>query len=408
MYFKKFDNFHLIHLIVEKLDMFNFHPIFSIVITNFTLTCEIWARFLKNVHQKWKYYREEKQDFERFLIFLNIKMSAKLNKIELSEEFMVMWREEQTLWDVMSPLYQDKNEKDKNFRSSHQMHSVRKGVIRNFGRPATLLKITYMWRRWGTPQNFCSVFIDELEKQLFIKKNCWSGSIKNIGILIFTEIKTNNKKIKKTPGDIIILYLCTNNLHDMIYSSWDTECERLKLAIMGHFLPFLPILRCHHFTRVPKITIIWCMLHGIWNTTVIIFCHFGPFFSLLPHYWPQKWKFGINFKKPWRYYPITHVYHKWRSYDVQFLRYKAWQTEFFVIFGHFLPFNLPNNLKNQNFEKMKKTPEDIIILHFHTKNDDHMMYGSWNMECDRHNFLSFWTTFCPFTSLTAWKIKLKK
>ena len=31
-----------------------------------------------------------------------MKMSAKSNKIELSEEFMAMWREEQTLWDVMS------------------------------------------------------------------------------------------------------------------------------------------------------------------------------------------------------------------------------------------------------------------------------------------------------------------
>ena len=31
-------------------------------------------------------------------------MSAKSNKIELSEEFMVMWREEQTLWVVMSPF----------------------------------------------------------------------------------------------------------------------------------------------------------------------------------------------------------------------------------------------------------------------------------------------------------------
>ena len=30
-----------------------------------------------------------------FLIFLNINMSAKSNKIELSAEFMVMWREEQ-------------------------------------------------------------------------------------------------------------------------------------------------------------------------------------------------------------------------------------------------------------------------------------------------------------------------
>ena len=31
----------------------------------------------------------------RFLIFLNIKMSAKSNKIELSEEFMVVWKEKQ-------------------------------------------------------------------------------------------------------------------------------------------------------------------------------------------------------------------------------------------------------------------------------------------------------------------------
>ena len=47
------------------------------------------------MHQKWKYYREKKQDFEKFLIFLNIKVTAKSNKIEISEEFMVMWREEQ-------------------------------------------------------------------------------------------------------------------------------------------------------------------------------------------------------------------------------------------------------------------------------------------------------------------------
>ena len=43
-------------------------------------------------------------------------MSAKSNKIELSEEFMAMWREEQTLWDVMFPLYPDKNEKGKSFK----------------------------------------------------------------------------------------------------------------------------------------------------------------------------------------------------------------------------------------------------------------------------------------------------
>ena len=47
-------------------------------------------------------------------------MSAKLNKIELSEEFMAMRRKEQTLWDGMSPLYPHKNEKDKSFKRSHR------------------------------------------------------------------------------------------------------------------------------------------------------------------------------------------------------------------------------------------------------------------------------------------------
>ena len=36
----------------------------------------------------------------------------------------------------------------------------------------------------------------------------------------------------------------------------------------------------------------------------------------------------------------------------------------------------PNNLKNQNFEKLEKTPGDIIILHMCAINDNHMMYGS--------------------------------
>ena len=43
-------------------------------------------------------------------------MSAKSNKTELSEEFMAMWRDEQTLWDVISRLCQDKNEKGKSLK----------------------------------------------------------------------------------------------------------------------------------------------------------------------------------------------------------------------------------------------------------------------------------------------------
>ena len=55
------------------------------------------------------------------------------------------------------------------------------------------------------------------------------------------------------------------------------------------------------------------------------------------------------------------MYHKWQSYDVWFLSYWAQQTEFFVILDYFLHFYPPNNPKNQNFEKLKKTPGDITI-----------------------------------------------
>ena len=65
-------------------------------------------------------------------------------------------------------------------------------------------------------------------------------------------------------------------------------------------------------------TIILSLVPEIWSMTDRIFCHFGPFFALLP----------------------------------------------------------PKTPKIQNFEKMKKNPEDIIILHMCTINDSHMMYGS--------------------------------
>ena len=70
------------------------------------------------------------------------------------------------------------------------------------------------------------------------------------------------------------------------------------------------------------------------------------------------------------------MYHKSRSYDVWFLRYWAWQTEFFFILGYFLPLYLTNNPEIQNFEKMKNIPEDIIILHMSNINENHVMYDS--------------------------------
>ena len=71
--------------------------------------------FYKTYNKSEGLYREERQDFEGLLIFLHMKMSAKSNKIELSEEFMATRREEQTHWDVISPLHRNKNEKKQKF-----------------------------------------------------------------------------------------------------------------------------------------------------------------------------------------------------------------------------------------------------------------------------------------------------
>ena len=65
----------------------------------------------------------------------------------------------------------------------------------------------------------------------------------------------------------------------------------------------------------------------------------------------------------------------------------------FCHFGLLFAFLPPKNLKNQNFEKMKKIPGDIIILYMYTINDNHIIYGSWDMEHERQNFLSFWMIF---------------
>ena len=135
------------------------------------------------------------------------------------------------------------------------------------------------------------------------------------------------------------------------------------------------------------------------------FCHF---FTVLLPWWSRKSNFWKNEKNIRRYYPFTHVYHKWRSFDVWFLKYKTRQTECFVILDHFLLSHHPDDPENQNFEKLKKSPGDIIILHMSTINDNHMMYGSWDMERDGQNLFSFWVNFCPFTPPTIRKTKVSK
>ena len=72
-----------------------------------------------------------------------------------------------------------------------------------------------------------------------------------------------------------------------------------------------------------------------------------------------------------------------------------------------MSFDPPNNPKNQNFLKIRETSwfyDFTVVYH----NDNHMMYGSWNIKHDIQSVLWFRAIFCPFTPLTARKIKILK
>ena len=56
-------------------------------------------------------------------------------------------------------------------------------------------------------------------------------------------------------------------------------------------------------------------------------------------------------------------------------KYKVQQPEFFVILGHFLPFQVQDKPENQNCEKLKRIPGDIIILQLCTINDNYISHG---------------------------------
>ena len=81
---------------------------------------------------------------------------------------------------------------------------------------------------------------------------------------------------------------------------------------------------------------------------------------------------------------------------------------YFLFWAIFLPFTF---LTAQNIKiKKKKTKKPRKYHHFTIvyQNHDHILYGSWDMVHGRCNYFSFWSIFCPFTPLTAPKIKILK
>ena len=76
---------------------------------------------------------------------------------------------------------------------------------------------------------------------------------------------------------------------------------------------------------------------------------------------------------------------------------RDWQNflSFWTIFLRFYPTNNPKKI----FWAKEKNSGDIIILHMCTIKDNEMIYSSWDMEFDGHIFLWFSTLFFPFTHL---------
>ena len=116
--------------------------------------------------------------------------------------------------------------------------------------------------------------------------------------------------------------------------------------------------------------------------------HFGSFFPLLLPLRPRKLKLWKNGNTPG---DIILLHMCTKNKDMECDRQNC--LSFWAIF---CPFTSKNDPENQNFGKMKNwTPEGIIILHMRSINDNHMMYGSWDMERNRQCFV-VWANFCPF------------
>ena len=141
----------------------------------------------------------------------------------------------------------------------------------------------------------------------------------------------------------------------MIYISWDIECDRLKLVIMGHFLPFYPLktqkikilkkwkkLReiSSFYTCVPKTTIIWGTVPEIWSERNNFL--FWAIFCTFTSQTTQKIKILKNWKK---YLEISSFYtcvpkimiiwcmlpETWSATDITFCHFGP----FFDLFPHY-------------------------------------------------------------------------
>ena len=179
----------------------------------------------------------------------------------------------------------------------------------------------------------------------------------------------------------------------------------LAQTIFSHFRPLFALLP-HYWSRklkfeknakqnleilsyyrcVPLIKIIWCMVPEIWSSTDIMFlslyAFFCPFTSPPPLNSPKKniwkkWKKHLEISSFYTTVPKIMII----CYTVP----EIWCVMDVIAIFHFgLCFSfLPpifSNPKNEKFKTIKRKPWGIILRKC-TKNNDHMLYCSWDIAC---------------------------
>ena len=158
----------------------------------------------------------------------------------------------------------------------------------------------------------------------------------------------------------------------MNYSSWDIECDRLKLVIMGHCLPCYPPLKTQKVRILKK----WEKIAGD-----IIILHMYTKSHNHNHMRYSSWIMITWCKLPEigsEKIPGDIIILHMCTINENHTMYGSWDMEhhrqIFLILDYFLPFYPRSNPENQNFEKMKNTSGDIIILPKCTINDNQLIW----------------------------------
>ena len=107
-------------------------------------------------------------------------------------------------------------------------------------------------------------------------------------------------------------------------------------------------------------TIICCMVPEIWCTNDKSFCHCGPFFTLLAPKNLQNQNFEKMKKTPPDIMCFIYVYQKWSMTNIIFCHFET----FFALLS-------PNNLKNPNFWKY----ENITWIYYHFTHVNHKIWS---------------------------------